>query len=60
VHAAVVLKEEVAEAELRKHCAERLADFKVPRRIHILESLPYGKTGKPMRVAMAEMLGLKE
>jgi len=59
VHAAVVLKEPVTEQDLRQHCAEHLADFKVPRRIHILESLPYGKTGKPMRIAMAEMLGLK-
>ncbi len=60
VHAAVVLKETVTEQELRQHCSERLADFKVPRRIYILEALPYGKTGKPMRISMAEMLGLKK
>ncbi len=60
IHAAVVLNKPATEQELRKYCSEHLADFKVPRRIHILESLPYGKTGKPMRISMAEMLGLKE
>lgn len=60
VHAAVVLKSPATEQELRKHCSEHVADFKVPRRIYILEALPYGKTGKPMRITMAEMLGLEE
>lgn len=60
IHAAVVLKEPIEEQELRRFCADNLADFKVPRRIHILEELPYGKTGKPMRISMAEILGLKE
>jgi acyl-CoA synthetase (AMP-forming)/AMP-acid ligase II len=60
IHAAVVLSEPVTEQELRRYCTDHLADFKVPRRIHILEALPYGKTGKPMRIAMAEMLGLEE
>ncbi|MDF1525599.1 MAG: acyl--CoA ligase [bacterium] len=60
VHAAVVLKEPATEQELRRYCADHLADFKVPRQIHILEALPYGKTGKPMRTAMAQILGLKE
>lgn len=60
VHAAVVLRNPVTEQDLRRYCADHLADFKVPRRIHILEELPYGKTGKPMRLAMAQMLGLKE
>ncbi len=60
IHAAVVLDKPATEQELRQCCADHLADFKVPRRIHILEALPYGKTGKPMRAAMAQTLGLKE
>jgi acyl-CoA synthetase (AMP-forming)/AMP-acid ligase II len=60
IHAAVVLNKPATEQELRRYCVDHLADFKVPRRIHILEALPYGKTGKPMRAAMAQTLGLKE
>jgi acyl-CoA synthetase (AMP-forming)/AMP-acid ligase II len=60
VHAAVVLKGEAGERELREHCARSLADFKVPRRIHILEALPRGATGKLQRITMAKTLGLAE
>lgn len=60
VHAAVVLRASATEQELRRHCKSLLADFKVPRRIYILEALPYGETGKPMRISMAEMLELEE
>ena len=60
IHAAVVLNKPETEQELRRYCTDHLADFKVPRRIHILEALPYGKTGKPMRISMAEMLGLNK
>lgn len=59
VHAAVVLRTSATEQELRRHCKSLLADFKVPRRIYILEALPYGKTGKPLRISMAEMMGLE-
>jgi acyl-CoA synthetase (AMP-forming)/AMP-acid ligase II len=58
VHAAVVLRGPATEPALRRHCAEFLADFKVPRRIHILEALPYGGTGKLRRSAMATALRL--
>jgi acyl-CoA synthetase (AMP-forming)/AMP-acid ligase II len=58
VHAAVVLKGEASERELRDHCARTLADFKVPRQIHILAALPRGATGKPQRITMAKTLGL--
>jgi acyl-CoA synthetase (AMP-forming)/AMP-acid ligase II len=60
VHAAVVLKAECAERDLREHCAKTLADFKVPRQIHILEALPRGATGKLQRITMAKTLGLAE
>jgi acyl-CoA synthetase (AMP-forming)/AMP-acid ligase II len=60
VHAAVVLNTEADEQSLRDHCAHHLADFKVPRRIHILEALPRGATGKLQRITMAQTLGLSE
>ena len=37
IHAAVVLKAPVSEAELRDHCTARLAEFKVPRKLIFLE-----------------------
>jgi acyl-CoA synthetase (AMP-forming)/AMP-acid ligase II len=60
VHAAVVLKDEASERELREHCAQSLAEFKVPRLVHILEALPRGATGKLQRITMAKTLGLAE
>ncbi len=58
VHAAVVLRPgAVADARaLRDHCATLLADFKVPRTIYLLESLPRGATGKLQRIGMHERL----
>ncbi|HMP39897.1 MAG TPA: AMP-binding protein [Roseiflexaceae bacterium] len=58
VHAAVVLRTPVSERELRDHCAAALADFKVPRVVHILEELPRGATGKLQRISMARTLNL--
>ena len=61
VAAAVVLREgaEAKPAELRAFLADRLADFKVPRRILILDSIPTGATGKLQRIGLAEQLGLE-
>jgi acyl-CoA synthetase (AMP-forming)/AMP-acid ligase II len=60
IQAAVVLKPEaeVTEKELKTHCTEMLADFKVPAQIHILSELPRGATGKLQRLSMAKLLGL--
>jgi acyl-CoA synthetase (AMP-forming)/AMP-acid ligase II len=60
VGAAIVLREgaEAADSEIRKFAAERLADFKVPRRIVILEEIPKGATGKLQRIGLAQKLGL--
>jgi len=58
VHAAVVLKDEATERELRAYCAEHLAEFKVPRRFHMLDALPRGATGKLQRITMAKALNL--
>ena len=61
VAAAVTLRSgssSLGEAEIRRFVAERVADFKVPRRVVILDELPKSATGKPRRVGLAEELGL--
>ncbi|MEH1856022.1 MAG: acyl--CoA ligase [Nostoc sp.] len=60
IHAAVVLKAEVSEKELLTHCSTMLADFKVPKQVHILDQLPRGATGKLQRLAMAKLLNIGE
>lgn len=47
----VELNEDAAfdEASIRNHCRESLAQFKVPKEIHVLEQLPRNPTGKIMR-----------
>ena len=60
VAAAVVLREgeESDERDIRKFVGERVADFKTPRRVVILEEIPKGATGKIQRIGLAEKLGL--
>ncbi|WP_394823352.1 acyl--CoA ligase [Pendulispora albinea] len=56
IHAAVVLKDPVEGSELRAHCAEALAEYKVPKRFHVLTEIPRGATGKLQRINMAKLL----
>jgi acyl-CoA synthetase (AMP-forming)/AMP-acid ligase II len=56
VAAAVVLKAPATEKELLAFSRERLADFKVPKRLHIVESIPRTPTGKVQRRFVAEQL----
>jgi acyl-CoA synthetase (AMP-forming)/AMP-acid ligase II len=56
VAAAVVLKGTATEKDLIAHCRARLADFKVPKRLHIVESIPRTPTGKVQRRFVAEQL----
>jgi acyl-CoA synthetase (AMP-forming)/AMP-acid ligase II len=60
VAAAVVLREgtDASEKELRDFCSQRLAAFKVPRKIVFLAQIPLGATGKLQRIGLAEKLGL--
>ncbi|MDP2706870.1 MAG: acyl--CoA ligase, partial [Burkholderiales bacterium] len=55
VAAAVVLREgkSANEKEIREFAAKRLADFKVPRKILILDEIPKGATGKLQRIGLA-------
>jgi oxalate---CoA ligase len=56
VGAAVVARSAVAEDALRAHCDGRLAPFKVPVRIHVVDAIPKGPTGKVQRRLLAEQL----
>ncbi len=60
VGAAVVLHKgvSVTEAELQSFVASRLAEFKVPRRVIFVDTMPKGATGKPQRIGLAEKLGI--
>ena len=62
VAAAVVLREgqEASERDIRDFAANHMADFKVPRKVVILDEIPKGATGKMQRIGMAEKLGLVE
>lgn len=57
VAAAVMLKpgNAVSEIELKDFLAGRLADFKLPRRLHFVSELPRGATGKVQRSALSEL-----
>ena len=60
VAAAVVLRPgaSATAGELRRFAALRLAEFKVPSRVVILEEIPKGPTGKLQRIGLAEKLGI--
>jgi acyl-coenzyme A synthetase/AMP-(fatty) acid ligase len=47
------LKEPSAESALIEHCKQHLADFKVPKKVHIVEKIPRTATGKIQRRAVA-------
>jgi acyl-CoA synthetase (AMP-forming)/AMP-acid ligase II len=58
VAAAVVLRPgaKVTPIELREFLSQRLAVFKVPRRISVVDQLPKGITGKVQRKRLSEIL----
>ena len=60
VAAAVVLREgaEAGPGAIRDFAAGRLAGFKVPRKVVILDEIPKGPTGKLRRIGLADQLGL--
>ncbi|MBW4708212.1 acyl--CoA ligase [Roseobacter sp. YSTF-M11] len=62
VAAAVVLREgaEASAQDIRSFAATRMADFKVPRKVIIMDEIPKGATGKMQRIGLAEKLGLVE
>jgi hypothetical protein len=46
-----------AAAELVGWCRERLAHYKVPARVHLLEQMPATGSGKVLKTALREMFG---
>jgi acyl-CoA synthetase (AMP-forming)/AMP-acid ligase II len=60
VGVAVVLRPGLTatEAEIREFASARLAAFKVPRRVLVMDDIPKGATGKIQRIGLAAKLGL--
>ena len=56
VAAAVVLRQPVSEAAILAFCKERLADFKMPKKLYVVETIPRTATGKIQRGAVAKAL----
>jgi long-chain acyl-CoA synthetase len=57
VHAFVVLRKAVEEAELQRHCADLLSDYKVPETFRRLEgALPRNANGKVLKRSLREIL----
>jgi len=56
VVAAVVLKGDATEKEIIAFARERLADYKVPKKLYIVEQIPRTATGKIQRRSVADTL----
>jgi acyl-CoA synthetase (AMP-forming)/AMP-acid ligase II len=56
----VVLREGKAatDREIREFAAQKLADYKVPKKILFMDEIPKGATGKLQRIGLAQKLGL--
>ena len=59
VAAAVVLREPATEADLLAYCRERLADFKRPKKLYLVDTIPRTATGKVQRLNVAAALAGK-
>jgi acyl-CoA synthetase (AMP-forming)/AMP-acid ligase II len=57
VSAAIVVRQgqELSELDVTSHCRSLLADYKLPRRVLFVDSLPKGNTGKVLK---RELIGL--
>jgi acyl-CoA synthetase (AMP-forming)/AMP-acid ligase II len=56
VGAAVVADQPVTLEELRTHCRDRIAYFKLPERLKIVDGIPYSATGKVNRRQLAVLI----
>ncbi len=56
VGAAVVVRAPVTLEELRSHCRELIAYFKLPERVAIVDHIPYSTTGKVSRHQIAALI----
>ncbi|MFV2038995.1 MAG: non-ribosomal peptide synthetase [Acidimicrobiales bacterium] len=48
------------ERDLREFAAQRLAPYKVPRRVLLIDAIPKGPSGKLQRIGLADKLGLAD
>jgi len=58
IHAFVVLAPDVslAPAQVRSHCRNRLAPFKVPQHVRVIERMPHNSTGKILKLKLKELI----
>jgi non-ribosomal peptide synthetase component E (peptide arylation enzyme) len=56
VGAAVVTRIPVTLDELRSHCRDFIAYFKLPERLAIVDHIPYSDTGKVNRRQLARLI----
>jgi acyl-CoA synthetase (AMP-forming)/AMP-acid ligase II len=56
VGAAVVARRPVTLDELRSHCRDRIAYFKRPERLIVVDHIPYSETGKVSRRQLAALI----
>jgi acyl-CoA synthetase (AMP-forming)/AMP-acid ligase II len=56
VAAFVVVRATVTADALIEHCRERLAPYKLPKRIEVIEALPRNSSGKVVKTALVERL----
>ncbi|HZQ33024.1 MAG TPA: class I adenylate-forming enzyme family protein [Mycobacterium sp.] len=59
VGAAVVASTPVTLEQLREHCREHIAYFKLPERLALVEQIPYNDTGKVNRRRLAALIADK-
>ena len=61
IAAAIKLKENecCTEDDIRTYAKEKLAKFKIPKKIFIVEDIPKGATGKLQRIGLAKKFGLE-
>ena len=56
VGAAVVARAPLTLEELREHCRELIAYFKLPERLVLVDAIPYNDTGKINRRQLASLI----
>ncbi len=50
------LEEPLDQAQIKKYCSERMADYKVPKKIQIMDALPKNATGKVLKRKLKEQI----
>lgn len=58
VHACVTLKQgrTLTEREIRDYCRGKIAGYKIPKQVHIMEEMPRTATGKVVRAELVKLI----